>query len=219
VAFWHAGAVLADPSEFPAARGYLDTASVGLPPCRTLAAMRAALDEWGSGRARPQDQDVFVERSRAAFARIVDVSAGEVAIGANVSSFAGAVAASLPSGAEVLVADGDFTSILFPFLVARRRGVRVTSVPLDRIVESIRASTDLVVVSRRPVVRRDIDRPARAGRRSRRPRRAHFRRPDAGGRLVPGRGLAVRLDGVRRVQVAALAAWRRVLHRAVRTAR
>jgi selenocysteine lyase/cysteine desulfurase len=140
--------VLVDPSEFPAARGYLDTASVGIPPRRGLAALRQAVDEWGSGRARPPDQDVHVDRARAAYARLVGVQVEDVAIGANVSSFAGTVAASLPHGAAVLLAEGDFTSMVFPFLVAERRGrIRVRHVPLDRLVDAIEPGTHLVAVS------------------------------------------------------------------------
>ncbi len=44
----------------------------------------------------------------------------------------GLVAASLPDDAEVLVADGQFTSTLFPLLVQERRGVAVRSVPFER---------------------------------------------------------------------------------------
>jgi selenocysteine lyase/cysteine desulfurase len=47
----------------------------------------------------------------------------------------------------VLVAEGDFTSVLFPFLVQERRGVSVRVVPLDELVGSVRGSTSLVAVS------------------------------------------------------------------------
>jgi selenocysteine lyase/cysteine desulfurase len=44
----------------------------------------------------------------------------------------------------VLAAEGDFTSLLFPFLVAQRT---VETVPLERLAESIDSQTDLVAVS------------------------------------------------------------------------
>ena len=49
-----------------------------------------------------------------------------MAVGSQVSAFAGLVAASLPAGCEVLTAAGEFTSVVFPFLAQARRGVRVT---------------------------------------------------------------------------------------------
>ena len=55
-----------------------------------------------------------------------------VAIGNQVSTFTGLVAAALPDGARVLAAEEDFTSVLFPFLAHADRGVRVQTVPLER---------------------------------------------------------------------------------------
>jgi selenocysteine lyase/cysteine desulfurase len=57
------------------------------------------------------------------------------------------VAASLDPGSEVLVASGDFTSVLFPMLVQARRGVRIREVPLEQVPEAIDARTALVAVS------------------------------------------------------------------------
>lgn len=130
------------------APGYLDTASIGLPPVRTAEALVAAVEGWRVGRERPQDFDEYVERSRAAWARLVGVPAGSVAIGATVSAGVGAVAAALADGSRVLVAEGDFTSVLFPLLVQQdRRGVTVTEVPLEDVVASVDDDTDLVAVS------------------------------------------------------------------------
>lgn len=70
-----------------------------------------------------------------------------MACGGSVSVFAGLVAASLPAGAEVLVAAGDFTSVLFPFLAQQRRGVRVREVALEQIADAVDAATTLVAVS------------------------------------------------------------------------
>jgi selenocysteine lyase/cysteine desulfurase len=58
------------------------------------------------------------------------------------------VAASLPRGAEVVVADGDFTSLLFPFLERERAGeLRVRSYPLEAIADNVQRGTALVAVS------------------------------------------------------------------------
>ena len=127
--------------------GYLDTATVGLPPRTTVAALRAGVDDWAAGRGRPQAFDEAVASSRASFAALVGAAPADVAIGANVSSFVGLVAASLPAGAEVVAAEGDFTSLLFPFLAQAERGVTVRLVPLERVAEAVDAGTALVAVS------------------------------------------------------------------------
>ncbi|MDH4063193.1 MAG: aminotransferase class V-fold PLP-dependent enzyme [Acidobacteriota bacterium] len=127
--------------------GYLDTASVGAPPDETWHAVQAALADWRRGRPRSREYQAIVNQTRAAFARLVGVSADEVCVGSQTSALVGVVAASLPAGAQVLAALGDFTSILFPFLAHADRGVRLTSVPLARLAESIGPGTALVAVS------------------------------------------------------------------------
>jgi selenocysteine lyase/cysteine desulfurase len=129
----------------PAARGYLNTASIGLPLPSVTGAVREALDEWDEGRAEAPAYDPAVDGSRAAFARLVGVEPAAVAVGPAVSVFAGAVAASLPARARVVCAQEDFTSVLFPFLA--RPGLDVACVPLDRVAEAVDARTDLVAVS------------------------------------------------------------------------
>ena len=127
--------------------GHLDTATAGLPPRSTVAAVRAALELWATGQLDAPGFDVDIARCRAAFATLAGVPADSVAIGAQVSAFAGVVAASLPAGARVLCAEGDFTSVLWPFLAQAGRGVTVRSVPLEDVPEVIDAATDLVAVS------------------------------------------------------------------------
>lgn len=95
----------------------------------------------------PVGVDQAVERSRHAFARVLGVSPARVAIGPQVSPLVGLVAAALPAGAEVLVAEGDFTSLLFPFLVAQARGITVRPAPPARIAEHVTPATTLVAVS------------------------------------------------------------------------
>ena len=133
--------------EFDSDVVYLATATAGLPLRRTLRAVEAALDEWRSGTMDPVAYDLPVAAARAAYARLVGVPTAQVAIGSQVSVFAGLVAASVPAGSEVLTAEGDFTSVLFPFLAQQGRGVRVREVPLDRLPESVTAQTSLVAVS------------------------------------------------------------------------
>ncbi|TYP83713.1 aminotransferase class V-fold PLP-dependent enzyme [Blastococcus xanthinilyticus] len=133
--------------EFDVAGSYLDTASMGLPPRRSLSALHAALDQWAAGRSRAPDFDRDVESARAAYAALVGVPPGSVAVGSQVSVFAGLVAASVPAGGEVLVAENDFTSVVFPFLAQAGRGIPVREVPLERLTEEVTARTTLVAVS------------------------------------------------------------------------
>jgi hypothetical protein len=56
------------------------------------------------------------------------VAEGDVAVGSQVSAFVGLVAAPLPSGGRVLAAEGEFTSLVFPFL-AREDPVAAHAAP------------------------------------------------------------------------------------------
>ncbi|MFF7188580.1 aminotransferase class V-fold PLP-dependent enzyme [Streptomyces sp. NPDC008222] len=130
-------------TEFAPKNTYLNTASTGLLPARTVAAMHTAVESAAAGR--PTDMFADVEAARASFARLAGVTAGRVAAGASVAVYTGLIAASLPEGAEVLTAEGDFSSVVNPFHV--RRDLKVRSVPLEQIAEAVRPGTALVAVS------------------------------------------------------------------------
>jgi selenocysteine lyase/cysteine desulfurase len=134
-------------AEFAPELVYLNTASLGLPPRRGLQALQAALRQWQAGTASPPDYDLPLEAARTSYAGLVGVDPSRVAVGSQVSQFAGLVAANLPAGSEVLVADGEFTSIVFPFLAQAGRGVQVRQVRLERLAEAVSARTTLVAVS------------------------------------------------------------------------
>jgi len=127
--------------------GYLDAAAMGLPTIATQEAMRSALNEWSAGEASAAAYGASVERARAAYARIVGVARSEVAIGATTSELVAIVASGVPDGAEVLCVEGDFSSIVFPFLAQAHRGVVVRHVPLEALAESIGEATALVSFS------------------------------------------------------------------------
>jgi len=76
-----------------------------------------------------------VDRARRRFAGLVGVAPDRVAIGNQVSTFTGLIAAALPDGARVLAAEEDFTS------------APGQTVPLSHLVESIRPGVNLVAVS------------------------------------------------------------------------
>jgi selenocysteine lyase/cysteine desulfurase len=126
---------------------YLNTATLGLAPRRTVAAVDQAMEAWRRGTADAVGYDEVVEASRGGFARLVGVDPSAVAVGAQVSAFVGLVAASLEPGSEVLTATGDFTSVLFPFLAHTDRGVVVREVPLEALPDAVTSSTTLVAVS------------------------------------------------------------------------
>ncbi|MFD9328324.1 aminotransferase class V-fold PLP-dependent enzyme [Streptomyces sp. NPDC060065] len=130
-------------AEFAPKNTYLNTASTGLLPVRAVDAMRAGVESVAAGQ--PQDMFADVEAARSAFARLVDVPDRRVAAGASVAVYTGLIAASLPEGAEVLTAEADFTSVVNPFHM--RRDLKVRTVPLERMAESVRPDTALVAVS------------------------------------------------------------------------
>ncbi|MEU8973542.1 aminotransferase class V-fold PLP-dependent enzyme [Streptomyces monashensis] len=131
-------------AEFSPKNTFLNTASSGLLPARTVAALHEAVAIRAAGRPLdPLFEDV--ELARAAFARLAGVPVTRVAAGASVASQTGLVAASLPAGAEVLTAEDDFTSVLNPFHT--RGDLKVRAVPLERLTESVRPGTALVAVS------------------------------------------------------------------------
>ncbi|MDQ3537707.1 MAG: aminotransferase class V-fold PLP-dependent enzyme [Actinomycetota bacterium] len=126
---------------------YLNTATMGLPPRPAWDALQASLDGWRRGVGDMYLWDEAVTQARESFADLVGVAAANVAVANQVSVFAGLVAAALPDDATVLVAEGDFTSLLFPFLAQRDRGVQVRVVELSRIVECVGSDVDLVAAS------------------------------------------------------------------------
>lgn len=135
-------------SQFRAKQTYLDSPAIGLPPRCVTEALHAIVDRWSEGEIRAPDFDAFVSSARASFARLIGVPISGVAVDSTVSSLVGLVAASLPVGAEVVCAEGDFTSLLFPFLVRQNAGeLRVRAYPLERLSDSIDERTALVAVS------------------------------------------------------------------------
>jgi selenocysteine lyase/cysteine desulfurase len=134
-------------AEFDADGVYLNTASLGLPPRRSLDALAVALDAWRAGRSQPPEFDAPIAAARNSYAALVGVDPSSVAIGSQVSVFAGLVAAALPAGSEVLSVPGEFTSIVFPFLAQAGRGVTVREVPLESLPDAMTAETALVAVS------------------------------------------------------------------------
>lgn len=137
-------------AQFPRARGFLAAASIGLPPLRALDAMRADLDAWADADRDPMGYDGTAVACRESYARIVGVDPSRVAMGSQTSVLASLAAAAVPDGAEVVVVEGDFTSIVFPFRQRERPdqgGIRVRAVPLAALADALTDETFLVVFS------------------------------------------------------------------------
>jgi selenocysteine lyase/cysteine desulfurase len=132
-------------AQFSDASGYLAVASIGIPPLASVEALRADLDAWYHADRDPQGYDPIVARTRESFARLVGIGPDRVATGSQTSVFASVVAAAVPTGAEVLCVDGDFSSIVFPF--QQRSDIRVRNVPLAALADSITDETWLVSFS------------------------------------------------------------------------
>jgi selenocysteine lyase/cysteine desulfurase len=130
---------------YPRVPGYLDTASYGLPARATVAALKGAADNWAAAATDIPAADDAVDRMRAAYATLVGARARDIAFAGSVSQVVGMVAASLPAGARVLAVEGDFSSVLFPFIADPR--IDVTLVTLDQLVDAVVPGIDLVAVS------------------------------------------------------------------------
>ncbi|MDF2257965.1 aminotransferase class V-fold PLP-dependent enzyme [Streptomyces ferralitis] len=129
--------------EFAPRTTYLNTASAGLGPARAASAIQRAVQGWPIGDFSAYD--LALTAARASFARIAGVPVERVAAGSSVSVYAGLIAAGLPAGSEVLVAEGDFSSLVNPFAV--RADLKLRTVPLENVADEIGAGTALVAVS------------------------------------------------------------------------
>jgi cysteine desulfurase/selenocysteine lyase len=111
---------------------YLNTATmaVGCTPARE--AYERAVDRWSRGRFDWLEAERAGEDARAVFAQIVGAGPEKIAIVPAVSSAAGIVAANLPPGKRgesILVAENEFSSNYYPWLLLRERGYEVRAVP------------------------------------------------------------------------------------------
>ncbi|WP_374929209.1 aminotransferase class V-fold PLP-dependent enzyme [Kytococcus sedentarius] len=141
--------------QFATTGGYLNAATCGLPTRNTTEAMARDAHRWTTGDVSPVTYHEDVERARALYAGLVGVAPDRVATGSQTSVFAGMIAAGVPDGGEVVVVDGDFSSLVYPFLVQAdrphptREGGRITvrSVPREELCSSLTDRTAAVVFS------------------------------------------------------------------------
>ncbi|OKK19039.1 class V aminotransferase [Streptomyces sp. CB00455] len=132
-------------AEFAHSTAYLNTATCGVLPRAAVAAVRELAEAAGAGLPAGFGDFDRVNRVRAAFARLTGVAVERVALGSAVATHVGLVAASLPAGAEVLCPEGDFASVMNPFVV--RDDLKVRFAPLESLAEAVGPDTVLVSLS------------------------------------------------------------------------
>ncbi|MFJ3827285.1 aminotransferase class V-fold PLP-dependent enzyme [Streptomyces sp. NPDC090046] len=132
-------------AEFAHSTTYLNTANCGVVPRSAVAAVRELAEAAGAGVPAGFGDFDRVNRARAAFARLVGVDPERVSVGSAVSTHAGLVAASLPRGAEVLCPEGEFASVINPFVV--RGDLKVRFAPLESVAGAVGPGTALVALS------------------------------------------------------------------------
>ena len=106
--------------------------------------MQQALEDWRRGRTSWEEWGDTTHAARGVFARLVGVPGERVAVGATVSQLIATAATGLPGGAKVVVPEVEFTSTLFPLLVAK---FDVRTVPLERLAEAVADGADVVAFS------------------------------------------------------------------------
>jgi selenocysteine lyase/cysteine desulfurase len=131
---------------FDLSPGYLNTASIGVPPLFVADAVAQAVDRWRAGSDRSNAFDADVTAARKAWASLIGVAPENVAIGASVSQLVSLVAAGVPDGTRVLAVAGEFTSVIFPFAAQAHRGVTVTEVEPTELLSRVNGH-HLVAVS------------------------------------------------------------------------
>ncbi|MEU1133882.1 aminotransferase class V-fold PLP-dependent enzyme [Streptomyces sp. NPDC005900] len=131
--------------EFAPTTTYLNTASYGLLPRRAAEAVGALTAEIASGGRVGSGDFATVDAARRSFARLVGVDPSRVATGGSVAVHVGLIAASLPAGAEVLFPEGDFSSLINPFVL--RGDLEPRFAPLAELADAVGPRTALVAFS------------------------------------------------------------------------
>jgi selenocysteine lyase/cysteine desulfurase len=131
--------------EFAPETTYLNTSTCGLLPRRTVAAVKLLADELAAGRPGGAGDFWEVTAARQSFARIAGVDEGRVAVGASVSVHVGLIAASMAPGAEILFPEGEYASVITPFIA--RGDLKARYAPLESLADAVRPGTALVAFS------------------------------------------------------------------------
>lgn len=136
---------------FPAVQQWAWFDTPGCPPAATpvTEALSGTLANWTTGDFEWLAWDAAPHQARQLFASLIGADEHSVAQVASVSEAVATVAASLPAGSIVVLAD-EYRSVLYPLL--HRRGADVVLVPASAdptaaLIEAITPGTALVAVS------------------------------------------------------------------------
>jgi selenocysteine lyase/cysteine desulfurase len=133
-----------------ATRGYLNTASVGLPPDAAVIAGREALTRW---QEAPDwlAWEAVGEQCRVAFAALLGLESNDVALVGAAHVAAGIVATSMPNataeGVNVVALRDEHQSALWPFLALETRGYELRLVSRGELAAAVDDRTALVALS------------------------------------------------------------------------
>lgn len=149
------GLIAADPlasirAQFRPGEGvtYLDTATYGLPPLATVEALQGAIRAWQAGTGDwINDWDEPTDQAPRDFGTLIGAPADTIATIPAASVGTGLVAGLLAAGDEVVTPADEFTSTLFPLLVAKERGAVIREVDFDAVAASTGPETRLVAIS------------------------------------------------------------------------
>lgn len=141
--------------EFPVLRrvAYLNAGTDGPVPRRAVAAARAELErEMADGRwkAHFQLRAELSSRQRSAYAALLGVEPGDVALTTSTSEGLGRVLAGLDLGPgdEIVTSDEEHPGLIGPLLAAReRRGVAIRPVPFPDVADAVGPDTRVVACS------------------------------------------------------------------------
>jgi selenocysteine lyase/cysteine desulfurase len=131
---------------------FLNAGTDGPVPAAAVGAAREALDaQLDGGRYAPHFEARLAAQDelRAFYARLLGAPAGEVALTTSTSEGIGKVLAGLELGPgdEIVTSEQEHPGLRGPLLAARRRGVKVTAVPLKDVADAVTSATTLVACS------------------------------------------------------------------------
>lgn len=140
-------------------RSYLDCAAQGPFPRDTVAEVRRALRYKEHPEEIPESlSEDLAERARTAAARLIGCHPSSIALGTGTSHGTNLAARGLPiaKGDEVLMAQGEFPALVYPFLNREREGIKVRFVhppgggrivPAEEMIKAIGPETRVIATS------------------------------------------------------------------------
>jgi len=140
-------------------RAYLDCAAQGPFPRDTVEEVRRALRYKEHPEEIPEGlSEDLSERARTAVARLIGCHPSSIALGTGTSHGTNLAARGLPiaKGDEVLMAQGEFPALVYPFLNREREGIKVRFVhppgggrivPVEEIIKAIGPETKVIATS------------------------------------------------------------------------